>query len=258
MWTEKIFKPKYDFGVITGAYSMFQTSTIEEINVLLDFTGIPSTVQTGNVFFRSPNLRKIKEIRLAETNQIQNSWFRDCFELEDVTFSGTIGQNGIDLQWCTKLSKPSITSLINALSSTAKDKSATLSKVSVDTAFETDKSFTVVDMGEIAPDLNLEEGQEFTKTVYFDRELVLGGTYTLYFQTSDSPDYINELEFVFDGNNDLGTQDWGFSIYSDRVVISHTYDTIPSAITTSKIEGNGMSEWLGLIGTKPNWTISLV
>jgi hypothetical protein len=48
---------------------------------------------------------------------------------------GTVSVSGLNLQWSTKLSKASITSIINCLSSTTSGLSITLSKTAVDNAF---------------------------------------------------------------------------------------------------------------------------
>ena len=56
--------------------------------------------------------------------------------LENIIFEGEIGKE-IDIQHSHKLTKASITSIINALSSTTSGLSVTLSKTAVNTAFET-------------------------------------------------------------------------------------------------------------------------
>ena len=63
--------------------------------------------------------------------------FTNCFQLQNLTIEGIIGQNGFNVQWSTKLSKASITSIINALSETTSGLTVTLSKTAVNNAFET-------------------------------------------------------------------------------------------------------------------------
>jgi hypothetical protein len=52
--------------------------------------------------------------------------FISCKDLVNLTINGVIGQNGLDLQWSTKLSYESITSIIAALSNTTTGLSITL------------------------------------------------------------------------------------------------------------------------------------
>ena len=61
-----------------------------------------------------------------------------CIELRNITFSGTIGKD-IDFQKSTKLTKASIESIINALSSTASGVTVTFSQIAVNNAFSTDE-----------------------------------------------------------------------------------------------------------------------
>ena len=61
--------------------------------------------------------------------------FGYCNKLEEVRIEGTIGQNGLDLRWSTKLSRASIESIINALSDTTSGLSITLSLAAVNRAF---------------------------------------------------------------------------------------------------------------------------
>lgn len=61
--------------------------------------------------------------------------FRNCSKLKNIVIEGTIGQNGFNFQWSTELSKESITSIVNALSTTASGKTITLSKTAVNNAF---------------------------------------------------------------------------------------------------------------------------
>ena len=55
--------------------------------------------------------------------------------VQNLIIEGTIGQNGLNLQHSKKLSKESITSVINALSTSTGGLSITLSKTAVDNAF---------------------------------------------------------------------------------------------------------------------------
>ena len=72
-----------------------------------------------------------------DENTLIDKAFHNCNELQNLTVEGTIGKNGLNLQWSTKLSKASWQSIINALSTTATGLSITGSLVSVNKAFET-------------------------------------------------------------------------------------------------------------------------
>lgn len=64
-----------------------------------------------------------------------NATFAAATDLTDLTVSGVIGQNGFDVKDCKKLTKASITSVINALSPTTSGLSVTISKTAKESAF---------------------------------------------------------------------------------------------------------------------------
>lgn len=90
------------------------------------------------------NLVSIQKLGVLPTQGFSNA-FRGCYALEEVRFDGEIGQSGLDLHWSTKLSKASIESIINALSTTTSGLSITLSKTAVNTAFDDDSGYPGVD-----------------------------------------------------------------------------------------------------------------
>lgn len=57
--------------------------------------------------------------------------FKECYALRNIEIEGTIGQNGFNVQWSTKLSGASIVSIIEALSTTTSGLSVTLSQTAV-------------------------------------------------------------------------------------------------------------------------------
>ena len=63
--------------------------------------------------------------------------FYGCSALTNLTIAGSINTSGMNLKSATKLSKASITSVVNALSASASGKSITFSKTAIDSAFET-------------------------------------------------------------------------------------------------------------------------
>ena len=71
------------------------------------------------------SLQSIKKIIVME-NQVYIGTFLNCIALENITIDGTIGQNGFDIHWSTKLSADSLKSIIEALSTTTTGLTITL------------------------------------------------------------------------------------------------------------------------------------
>lgn len=165
-WNDANFKPKYDI-VPENAPSMFFWAQITDLvgilkrqGVKLDFSkctnmmnafyyltkvtelgviDMSSATDIRSTFIGCRLLQKIEKIVMSETTGLQHatSTFNDCSALEEVYFEGVIACS-IDLRWSTKLSKESIVSLINILSTTTTDKTLSLSKTAVNTAFGID------------------------------------------------------------------------------------------------------------------------
>lgn len=161
-WSDDIFYPKYDL-IVTNGVGVFSTCKIVNLKqrlidcgVVLDTSG---TTNFSQMFAYSTNLTYAPEIDARSATTMSNLYtnnqrmvevekiilsdsgnttfadaFRQCYALESITIEGVIG-NGINLQWSTKLSKASITSIINALSTTTSGLTATFSKTAVETAF---------------------------------------------------------------------------------------------------------------------------
>jgi hypothetical protein len=132
----------FDFSqLLTGTtsqdgmyYTFYNCSALEkiedvgigEINVLYGFY---------NTFNGCSSLHTIEKVTVAETTRLSNV-FNNCSALVNITFGGTIGQNGLNLQW-SPLSKKSLESVVSCLSTTTSGLSVTLSKSAVNKAFET-------------------------------------------------------------------------------------------------------------------------
>jgi hypothetical protein len=83
----------------------------------------------------------LKRIPLLKVNQ-QTTWtntFFSCKKLQELNIEGTIGQNNLNLKDSTELSKNSMTSVINALSTTTSGLSVTFSKTARTNAFTDDE-----------------------------------------------------------------------------------------------------------------------
>lgn len=168
-WNDDIFKPKYDICPIEAA-QMFGSANIKDIvgclnrsGVVIDWsqcTNMKMAFYTTNIetiptvdtthttddssngtfyylFGNSPKLRSIEKIILKQSgSQVFNRPFNYTPALQEVRFEGVIGQNGLDLRDNKKLSRASIESVINALSTTTSGLTVTLSLTAVNKAFE--------------------------------------------------------------------------------------------------------------------------
>lgn len=166
-WDENIFTPKYDIVPVIADY-MFRAfpctakpfdlvDKLQELNINLDFskcTNMSSLTSYSYIsrmgvvdmracaahsttFGYSNELKTIDKIIVDENNTFANAVFR-VPKLEDITVEGTVASD-ISFQYCTRLTKESITSIINALGdeTIVAGKTLTLSQTAVNTAFET-------------------------------------------------------------------------------------------------------------------------
>jgi hypothetical protein len=166
-WREETFRPKYDLNV-SNASSMFQscnmlsysnhlnlTEHLKALGIKLDtskatavdylfysssISAVPaistiSAPELTGIFAYSTVVNIEKLILKSDGSQTFAVAFQGAYNIITLTIEGVIGQNGFDIHWSTKLSKESIISIINALSSTVSGKTITLSKTAVNTAF---------------------------------------------------------------------------------------------------------------------------
>ena len=164
-WNDQTFKPKYNIICSGNQGMLFAYSKITDLisilkrtNIIIDFsratnfsqlltdstiTTFPSidsrnSSQLNNILFGAYSLKTIEKIILKEDGSqlFNDNSFYVCTELEDIIFEGTIGTN-LNFQWSSKLSKNSITNIINALLATSADTIITFSQIAVNSAFET-------------------------------------------------------------------------------------------------------------------------
>lgn len=148
-WTDETFKPKYKITVGTSAYMMFANSQITEITRdVVDF----SKTATFNYTFYYDNAFKRIEIDCSSAEKLSDSFYggtitdivlfnvteKLIFErtfngngnkfssLVNLSISGVIGTDGLDVKYCTNLSEASGLSIINALSTTTSGLTVTL------------------------------------------------------------------------------------------------------------------------------------
>ena len=118
---------------VYGVYHTFNAcSNLEEIEDL----GIQPEFSLVLTYSWCTKLRKIAIVRVDENTKYDET-FNYCYALEEVRFEGIIGQNGLNFQWSTKLSKASWQSIIGCLSTTTSGLSITGSLDSIKKAFET-------------------------------------------------------------------------------------------------------------------------
>ncbi len=168
-WRTGCFYPKYDINIVGSAYNAFYgwkggkidlAARLEECGVRLDtsratsfqyafycsgteaITRVPKIDTTGadkldSTFCSSPTLITIDELVLREDgSQTFSTLFDWSQNLTNLKVSGTIGTSGFKLDTNAKLSKESIISVVNALSSTVTGQAQTFSRTAVNNAFE--------------------------------------------------------------------------------------------------------------------------
>lgn len=169
-WGNSIIEPKYPIKV-SNAYELFRScSNLTAIpdNLTFDTTASDCSIYTAfyycpklvridqelkgsgpvgvwNAFTGCRKLVSVKKLTIDATctNDLNNT-FAACESLTDIEFAGTIAANYLDMHWSTGLSKASIESLINILSTTTSGKKITLSQTSVNNAFTEEEWTTLV------------------------------------------------------------------------------------------------------------------
>ena len=169
-WSNEYFRPNRKIipkGSTSGNSTFNACPNLKKIEAeYFDFSQKPTgtTSQTGwyYTFYKCPELEEIEDIGLtpqygyyatfSSSNKLhtiaairtdENTRWSTAFDwsrnIVNLNIIGTIGQNGFNIQHSTKLSKASITSIINALSPTTSGLTVTLSKTAVNNAFTTDE-----------------------------------------------------------------------------------------------------------------------
>ena len=129
-WTDKCYNPKYLFNTDRIGW-MFMGCKITDTKVPIVHKGQTNATY---VFYDALNMATIRSLTVDEKTTY-SSWFTRTEALENITFEGVIG-NDMDIHWSIKLTKDSIKSIINHLSSATSGKTVTLSKTAVNKAFE--------------------------------------------------------------------------------------------------------------------------
>ena len=164
-WNRDMFYPKYDIKCINNMAGLFQffeqngsvpfdlSARLKECGVVLDtskattgaaysfyytsfskiptvdFTGITDLEKLTYAFANNGHLVEIEKVICKETN-VWHVTFAGCPKLEKITIEGVIGQNGLDMRPCPKLTHDSMindkgTGIINCLKDYSDDTSGT-------------------------------------------------------------------------------------------------------------------------------------
>jgi hypothetical protein len=111
----------------------FMWATIKRLGVI-DLRKNNATMATT---FGYGKIKTIVKVIVDENTTFQANTFQSQATLENITFEGVLAQNGLNLQWSTKLTHDSITSIVNCLSADTSGLTVTLSLTAVKKAFET-------------------------------------------------------------------------------------------------------------------------
>lgn len=92
-------------------YTFYNCSNLEEIEDI----GMQADYGYTTTFANCTKLKKIACVRSDENTLYNGEVFNYCYELEDITFEGVIGQNGLDFKWSKKLTYDSCHSIFTHL-----------------------------------------------------------------------------------------------------------------------------------------------
>jgi hypothetical protein len=116
---KKVEKEYFSFSPTSTSSNNYMFLACTSLLIIEDIGLFPCQYNYGT-FQGCQSLHTIEAFRVSEDSMF-DSTFRNCFSLENLTIEGTIGQNGFNVQWSTKLTHDSLMSIINAL----KDNSGT-------------------------------------------------------------------------------------------------------------------------------------
>jgi hypothetical protein len=164
-WDASIFKPKYNITATESIYMGFRYNAfngdlaahLNSLGVTLTTTGcanfqyafygakftrigeidISSALYMQSTFAACTALKTIDKLISSANTTYDASTFTSCTALENVTFQGVIGKDKFNMSHCSKLTKASLASIINALSTSTSGLTVTLSQAAVNKAFET-------------------------------------------------------------------------------------------------------------------------
>jgi hypothetical protein len=169
-WNDETFKPKYPFNPTTAAFFIILTD-IEDLtreDISLNFSKcnwFSNGIYKNNKLKALPNIDcsamtrsggalslGFAENPLLETLTITSSsstvWDKTTFQndigLKNLEINGVIGKSNFDVHWSVLLTKQSITSIINALSTTTNGLYVAISKTAKENAFTAEEWATLI------------------------------------------------------------------------------------------------------------------
>lgn len=128
-FTDANYYPKYPIltsgGTTTSRYMFYETPiTDTKVEIITNSNNI------DHCFNGASDLVTIRKLTVLATTSF-NSVFTSCSSLTNLTMGGTIGKNGLNLQWSTKLTHESLRSIIDCLEDKSTDTSGTAWVVTV-------------------------------------------------------------------------------------------------------------------------------
>ena len=162
VWNDELFKPHtvikptnfqnglYRSSIEYGAYSdlldfsncqnlsaAFMYSTVKKLKIIDARSTTSGFNGLSNTFHSCANLESIDEFYPSSptSKAAFSNTFLGCSALTRIIFKSEIWQNGLDLHWSTNLSRESIESIINALSTITNGTTLTLSQTAKENAF---------------------------------------------------------------------------------------------------------------------------
>ena len=142
-WTDEVYNPKYpiSFGGGYSAQHMFISSRITDTKVTITVNDDSSELLAANPFANS-SLETIRKFVIKRPNGLAVGEFTNCTALKNITIEGVLsgrsGRTDPNFQW-SPLTKASIKNVIDCLSDTSVEVTATFQKTAVNAAFSTDE-----------------------------------------------------------------------------------------------------------------------
>ena len=277
-WNNDTYNPKYPINASGNTNSVFGYSQFTDTKVDID---ISKATSVESIFSNCIYLKKIKNLKVSKDTPFKNTSFIKCYDLEDITVTGTIGQS-IWFGDSTLLSKKSIKNIIGCLSDTATEKTLTLSETAVKNAYGMEEINILMppynpylEDGKIYECQNISSnvGLELSFTYHSDGSLTLtkvGDPYDdgrfgdwMFPLTKSLPlpkgTYACSGQFFIDLSNGEYIDTYEpFTIEEDGLT-ADIYLVAAIHISDETLYPRIMvNEWDALEASKPNWTITLI
>lgn len=145
-FNKETYNPKYPIicsnSNVSARHIFYNNTEITDTKVPIDVSAISTTTVLQNTFScygagKISALETIRELRVAANTDYPNA-FMNCSALKNIVITGTVGKS-ISFQFSPLLTKESIMSVFNALSTDVTGQTVTFSKRAVDAAFTTEE-----------------------------------------------------------------------------------------------------------------------